>query len=189
MCSCFDVHRLETLNCVNCSRRNPKRSAKYVYHTGTLASSIARAGNFLREGKGENQKFIKYTVDVLSIPDYVIKKGRPHGHRCGKKLGDRDYYIANQLKKCKKKYFQCIHDRFVRDDKFRRNMIEIGRTEDLCCQTDDLADEDHSHHLIPQEYYYYKKVIGGFVRTRQVPILCLCSTDLTSNKHCLPCSN
>ena len=27
-----------------CERRNPKRSAKYVYHTGTLASSVARAG-------------------------------------------------------------------------------------------------------------------------------------------------
>ena len=36
--------KLETLNCVNCSRRNPKRSAKYVYHTGTLELSIARAG-------------------------------------------------------------------------------------------------------------------------------------------------
>ena len=33
------------------------------------------------------------------------------------------------------------------------------------------------------------KVIGDFVRTRQVPILCQCSADLTSNKHCLPCSN
>ena len=34
---------LETSNYVNYSRRNPERSAKYVYHTGTLASSIARA--------------------------------------------------------------------------------------------------------------------------------------------------
>ena len=35
---------LETSNYVNYSRRNPKRSAKYVYHTGTLPSSTARAG-------------------------------------------------------------------------------------------------------------------------------------------------
>ena len=42
-------------------------------------------GLFLRKGRGENQKFIKYTMDLLSIPDYVIKKGRPHGHRYGKK--------------------------------------------------------------------------------------------------------
>ena len=35
-------------------------------------------------------------------------------------------------------------------------MIENGRTEDLCRQMDDLADEYHTHHLIPQEYYNYK---------------------------------
>ena len=32
-------------NCVNYSIWNPKRSAKYAYHTGTSASSIARAGS------------------------------------------------------------------------------------------------------------------------------------------------
>ena len=35
-------------------------------------------------------------------------------------------------------------------------MIEIGRTEDLCRQMDDLADEDHTHHLTPQEIDNYK---------------------------------
>ena len=45
---------------------------------------------FLRKGREENQKFIKYTMDFLSIPDYYIKKGRPHGHRYGKKPGDKE---------------------------------------------------------------------------------------------------
>ena len=72
-------------------------------------------GHFLREGRGENQKFIKYTMELLSIPDYVIKKGRPHGHRYGKKPGDRECKITNQLKKkCKKRFFQGIHDRYSR---------------------------------------------------------------------------
>ena len=35
-------------------------------------------------------------------------------------------------------------------------MIENGRNEDLCRQMDGLADEDHTHHLTPQEYYCYK---------------------------------
>ena len=43
-------------------------------------------------------------MDLLSIPNYYIKKGRPHGHRYGKKPGDHEYFIANSLKKkCKKK--------------------------------------------------------------------------------------
>ena len=106
-------------------------------------------------------------MDLLSIPDYYIKKGRSHGHRYGKKPGNKEYYIAHQLKKkCKKKYFQGIHDRFVRDDKFRRNMIEIGRTEDLCRQMDDLADEDHTHRLTPQEYYNYKS--NWWIRSNKI---------------------
>ena len=106
-------------------------------------------------------------MDLLSIPDYYIKKGRPHGHRYGKKPGDREYYIAHQLKKkCKKKYFQGIHDRFVRDNKFRRNMIEIGRTEDLCRQMDDLADEDHTHHLTPQEVDTYRN--NWWIRSNKI---------------------
>ena len=46
-------------------------------------------------------------MELLAIPDYYIKKGRPHGHRYGKKPGDREYCIAHFLKKkCKKKNYQ-----------------------------------------------------------------------------------
>ena len=113
-------------------------------------------GHFLRKGRGENQKFTKYTMDLLSIPEYVIKKGRPHGHRYGKKRGDKEYCIANQLKKKYKRDFHGIHDRFIRDETFRNRMIENGRDEDACRQMDVLADEDHTHHLTPQEYQHYK---------------------------------
>ena len=43
-------------------------------------------GHFLRKERGANQKFINYTMDLLSVPEYVIKKGRAHGHRYGKSL-------------------------------------------------------------------------------------------------------
>ena len=84
-------------------------------------------------------------MDLLSIPNCYIEKGRLHGHRYGKKPVDREYYIANSLKKkCKKKYYLGIHDRFIRNEKFRKNMIDNGRTEKICRQMDDLADEDHT---------------------------------------------
>ena len=90
-------------------------------------------------------------MNLLSIPDYYIKKGIPHGHRYGKKPGDREYFSANQLKKkCKKKFFQGIHDRFIRDETFRNRMLEIGRNEDLYRQMDPITDEDHTHHLVTQ---------------------------------------
>ena len=61
-------------------------------------------GHFLQKETAVNREFVKYTMDLLPVPEYVIKKGRAHGHRYGKKPGDKEYYLANQLKKkCKKK--------------------------------------------------------------------------------------
>ena len=136
----------------------PKTQCKVCLSYWNIGIVCCTCGHFLRKGKGENQKFIKFSMD-LSIPEYVIKKGRLHGHRYGKKPGDREYFSANQLKKkCKKKFFQGIHDRFIRDETFRNRMIENGRDEDACRQMDVLADEDHTHHLTPQEYYHYKSI-------------------------------
>ena len=67
------------------------------------------------------------------------------------------YFIANSLKKrCKKKFFLGIHDRFIRDEKFRKNMIDVGRTEEICREMDNLANEDHTHHITPEEISVYR---------------------------------
>ena len=145
-------------------------------------------GHFLRKGTKENKKFVQYTLDLFSIPNYCMKKGRLHGHRYGKKPGDREYYIAHLLKKKCKKYYLGIHDRFIRDEKFRKNMIDNGRTEEICRHMDDLADEDHTHHLTPEKMKI-TELIARSVRTKLVPVQCQSGKDLTSNKHCLPCGS
>ena len=76
----------------------PKTQCKVCSSYWDIGIVYCTCGHFLRKGSGENQKFIKYTMDLLSIPEYVIKKGRPHGHRYGKKPGDKEYYTANQWK-------------------------------------------------------------------------------------------
>ena len=134
----------------------PKAQCKVCLSYWDIGIVYCTCGHFLREGRGENQKFINFSMDLLSVLEYVIKKRRPRGHRYGKKPGDREYYIANQLKKCKKKFFQSIHDRFIRDEQFRNRMIENDRDEDACRQMNALADEDHTHHSTPQEYFYYR---------------------------------
>ena len=72
----------------------PKTQCKVCLSYCDIGIVYCTCGHFLRRGRKENQKLIKYTMDLLSIPEYVIKKGRPHGHRYGKKPG-----TANQLKK------------------------------------------------------------------------------------------
>ena len=113
----------------------------------------------LQGGTEENKKYLKFTLDLFSIPIYYIKKGRPHGHRYGKKQEDHEYFIANQLKKkCKKRDFLSIHDRFIRDERFRKTMIELGRTEEICREMDKLANEDHTHthHATAEEISVYR---------------------------------
>ena len=67
-------------------------------------------------------KFNKLRLDALSIPKFVIKKGRSHGARHGKTEEQREYQKAwNAWKRCCKKvdsqdgHFTGIQNRFFRD--------------------------------------------------------------------------
>ena len=167
---------------VNYLRQNPKRSALYVGHTGILVHS---SGHFLHKERGTNQQFTNCTMDLLSVLEYVIKKGRPHGHRYGKKPGDKEFETANQLKKrCKKKYFQRIHDRFTRDPEIRNRMIEIIETKKF---VDDgmllrkkiiLTIWPHTLSLFKSKWWLHSNLIP-----------CHWRKDLISSKHCLPCND
>ena len=49
-----------------------------------------------------------------------------------------------------------IHDRLIRDEKFRKTMIELGRTEEVIREMDKLANEDHTHHATEEELNVYR---------------------------------
>ena len=103
-------------------------------------------GHFSRDDTTENMKKISSVLDLFAIPNFYMRKGRPHGHRYGKKEGCKEYHTANQLqKRCRKKKYDNIHDRFIRDKFFRKTMIELGRSEEIILEMDRLASEDHSH--------------------------------------------
>ena len=118
------IHEVGNIELCELLETEIKAQCKVCLSYRDIGIVYCTCGHFLRKGREANQQFIKYTMDLLSIPDCYIKKGRPHGHRYGKKPGDKEYYIANSLKKkCKKKYYLGIHDRFIRDEKFRKNMF------------------------------------------------------------------
>ena len=115
----------------------PKAQCKVFLTYWDVGIVYCTCEHFLRDGTEEHKRYLKYTLDLFSIPNYYIKKGRPHGHRYGKKEEDHEYFIANSLKKkCKKRDFLGIHDRFIRDERFRKSMIELGRTEEVCREMD-----------------------------------------------------
>ena len=114
-------------------------------------------GHFLRDDTTENKKYISSVLDLFSIPNFYIRKGRQHGHRYGKKPSCKEYHTANQLqKRCRKKRYENIHDRFIRDKFFRKTMIELGRSEEIILEMDRLASEDHSHMATQEEIDVYR---------------------------------
>ena len=55
-------------------------------------------GHLLRENQS-SRSILQWTLDLLSIPNYVIKKERPHGHRHEKTEEQRKKHIAHNLTK------------------------------------------------------------------------------------------
>ena len=114
-------------------------------------------GHLMEDDTTENKKYISSVLDLFSIPNFYIRKGRPHGHRYGKKEGCREFHTAKQLqKRCRKKQYENIHDRFIRDKFFRKTMIELGRSEEIILEMDRLASEDHSHIATEEEIAVYR---------------------------------
>ena len=136
---------------------DPKTQCKECLSYWSAGIVYCTCGHLLQKETVANRGFIRYTMEFLSIPEYVIKKGKPHGHRYWKKPGDKEYYLANQLKKrCQKRDYQGINDRFLRDHVFRARMIGDNRDEEVCRAWDVLADEDHTYHMSEEEYFYFK---------------------------------
>ena len=105
------------------------RESRLVYCT---------CGHLLKESEA-SRGILRWTLDLLSIQNYVMKKRRPHGHRYGKTKGQRNYHVAHNLRKrCIKRHFKGIHDRF-------------------CIQMDEHAQKDFSDHMTQVEYFRYRK--------------------------------
>ena len=71
---------------------DPKTQCKECLLYWSEGIVYCTCGQLLKESKA-NRGVIQYTLDLLSIPNYVIKKGRPHGHRHGKRPEDKENII------------------------------------------------------------------------------------------------
>ena len=147
---------------------NPKHSAKYACRTGTSASSTARAVTSCEMRRKRTRSTSSQFLTSSLFRTFTSGKGDPTVTDTGRKKG-------NQLKKkCKKRKFLSMYDRFIRDARFRKTMIEMGRTEEVIREMDNLANEDHTHHAttLPQKKSMSIVAIGGSVRILLVPTRC-----------------
>ena len=97
--------------------------------------------------------------DFLRNPEYIIKKGRPHGHRCGKTPEKKEYHLVRNLKKrCIERKFTGIHDRFLRDHDFRKSMLEHDLDEDVCRKWSELAEHDFTYRMSESDSFHYRSL-------------------------------
>ena len=68
----------------------PKTQCKSCLSYWNVDIVHCTCGHFLQKETEANRGFVQYTMDLLSLPEYVIKKGRPLGHRYGKKPGTKN---------------------------------------------------------------------------------------------------
>ena len=125
-------------------------------------STDCTCGQCLVESESR-RKFNKLRLDALSIPHYVIKKGRCHGARHGKTEVQKVYQLAwKAWKRCCKRvdsqgeHFTGIHDRFLWDPGYRESQVAIGWSEQKCKEWDELAQEDRTYRLTPEEKKRYQ---------------------------------
>ena len=135
----------------------PKTQCKECSSYWDIGIVYCTCGHFLRKGRGKIRHSSNTLWTFFQFPSTSSRKDDLTDIDMVRSRETGNILSANQLKKkCKKKFFQGIHDRFIRDETFRNRMIENGRDEDACRRMDVLADEDHTHHLTPQEYHHYK---------------------------------
>ena len=77
----------------------PKSQCRACLTYGDAGIVYCSCGHFLQDDTTENKKYISSVLDLFSIPNFHIRKGRPHGHRYGKKEGCKEFHTAKTTSK------------------------------------------------------------------------------------------
>ena len=61
----------------------PKLQCKACLKHWSAGIVYCTCGQLMEDDSAENKKYISSVLDLFSIPNFYIKKGRPHGHKYG----------------------------------------------------------------------------------------------------------
>ena len=70
------IHEVGSIELCELLDTEPKTQCKVCLSYWDIGIVYCTCGHFLRKGTEENEKFVQYTMDFLSIPNYYIKKGQ-----------------------------------------------------------------------------------------------------------------
>ena len=169
------IHEVGNVELCELVDMEPKAQCKACLSYWDVGIVYCTCGHFLRNGTEENKKFVKYTMDLLSIPSYYIKKGRPHGHRYGKKPGITSTSSRTRSRRNARRRISWVS---TTGSSATRNSARICLTSvalKKCREMDKLANEDHTHHITPHEIRVYRN--NWWIRSNIV------SSDTMSVRH------
>ena len=130
----------------------PKAQCKVCLSYWDVGIVYCTFGHFLRDDTTENKKYIKSFLDLL--------------------LSSQEYHIANQFqKKCKKRQFLSIHDRFIRDVTISKDHDRIGSYSRNMSRDGQIG--ERGHHVTEEELNVYRSnwwIRSIFVGSDTMPI-------------------
>ena len=114
-------------------------------------------GHFLRDDTQEDKKYIKLVLDLFDSQILHQERSTPRSPLREERKGSRVLHCESAQKEMQEKRdFLSIHDRFIRDARFRKTMIEMGRIGEVIREMDKLANENHTHHATEEEINVYR---------------------------------
>ena len=69
----------------------PKWQCKVCLNHCSTGVIYCVCGSLMTKDSAENRKYFSAILDTFSIPNFYIRKNRPHSHRYGKSQGCKDY--------------------------------------------------------------------------------------------------
>ena len=81
------IHEVGNIELCELLDMEPKTHCKVCLSYWDIGIVHCTCGHFLRKGTEENKEFVQYTIDLLSVPNYSLKKGRLHGTVTGRSQG------------------------------------------------------------------------------------------------------
>ena len=69
------IHEVGNIEMCELLDMEPKTQCKVCLSYWDIGIFYCTCGHFLRIGTEDSKKFVQYTMDLLSIPDYYLKKG------------------------------------------------------------------------------------------------------------------
>ena len=164
------IRDVENIELCELLETEPKAQCKVCLSYWDIGIVYCTCGHFLRKRRGANQQFIKFTMDLLSILEYVIKKGRPHGHRNGKKRETGNTFRPTSWRRNARKSFS--KESMIDSYDMKHSVIEWLKMVEtkMFVVSGMLLQMKIIPTIWPHKNIIITRVIGGFIQTRQVPI-------------------